>query len=469
MQKYIITYGYSSIKYIYTYLNEVMTTPNLKYSLSKQYIYILFALCAIPRIGLWMVNTEGNDDHITPIQQWQETGAYPEARDCWECFQPPLFYSIVKPWCDLLSITSTKGIFDIIQNINLIISLLVLWLIIWYINALQLTQLLSTALILFWGLNPELVSIGALASNDILTILLGMAFSILALRYIPKSNLKRELILVTLLILLGLTKGNGLVFIGLYPILIGLYILFTRTLFWKQIMSQFLVWSFAVLTIAWAGNYLDKYKKYDNPFITNVDPPYEKATWDTPGDMEFRKGVNTYKEAFFSFPLGSLLAEPYNENGLENYPEHRQDLWTQFLGQFSNYLFERYPETWVSYNNDMYNFARVNFILHIVLLLGLLSGLILTLAKRTKVDFQLIAHMLISTIFLVFVIKYSAQYRDFSFMKVVFIYPAFISLIYLSAKGIAQWKYVKLFAYLLIACAILYQVNYIYLLKALTA
>ena len=446
-----------------------MTTPNLKYSLSKQYIYILFALCAIPRIGLWMVNTEGNDDHITPIQQWQETGAYPEARDCWECFQPPLFYSIVKPWCDLLSITSTKGIFDIIQNINLIISLLVLWLIIWYINALQLTQLLSTALILFWGLNPELVSIGALASNDILTILLGMAFSILALRYIPKSNLKRELILVTLLILLGLTKGNGLVFIGLYPILIGLYILFTRTLFWKQIMSQFLVWSFAVLTIAWAGNYLDKYKKYDNPFITNVDPPYEKATWDTPGDMEFRKGVNTYKEAFFSFPLGSLLAEPYNENGLENYPEHRQDLWTQFLGQFSNYLFERYPETWVSYNNDMYNFARVNFILHIVLLLGLLSGLILTLAKRTKVDFQLIAHMLISTIFLVFVIKYSAQYRDFSFMKVVFIYPAFISLIYLSAKGIAQWKYVKLFAYLLIACAILYQVNYIYLLKALTA
>jgi hypothetical protein len=446
-----------------------MTIPNLKYHLSKHYIYILFTLCALPRIGLWMVNTEGNDDHITPIQKWQETGIYPEPRDCWECFQPPLFYSIVKPWCELLSITSTEDIFNVIQNINLIISLLVLWLIVWYINSLKLTQLPSTALILFWGLNPELVSIGALASNDILTILLGMAFTILALSYIPKSNLTRELILVILLILLGLTKGNGLVFIGTYPILIGLYILFTRKILWKQITRQFIVWSFAFITIAWAGNYLDKYEKYENPFITNVDPPYEKATWDTPGDMVFRKGVDTYKEAFFSFPLGSLLAEPYNENGLENYPEHRQNLWTQFLGQFSNHLFERYPETWISYNNDMYNFARVNFLLHILLFLGILTGLILTLAKRIKVDFQLIAHILISTIFLVFVIKYSAQYRDFSFMKVVFIYPAFVSLIFLSAKGIAQWKYFKLFAYLLIACTILYQVNYIYLLKSLTA
>ncbi|MDA9319968.1 hypothetical protein OAJ52_05265 [Bacteroidia bacterium] len=446
-----------------------MTIPNLKYRLSKHYIYILFALCALPRIGLWMVNTEGNDDHITPIQKWQETGIYPEARDCWECFQPPLFYSIVKPCCELLSITSTEDIFNVIQNINLIISLLVLWLIVWYINSLKLTQLLSTALILFWGLNPELVSIGALASNDILTILLGMAFTIMALSYIPKSNLKREIILVILLILLGLTKGNGLVFIGIYPILIGLSILITRKILWKQITRQFIVWSFAFITIAWAGNYLDKYEKYENPFITNVDPPYEKATWDTPGDMVFRKGVNTYKEAFFSFPLGSLIAEPYNENGLENYPEHRQNLWTQLLGQFSNHLFERYPETWISYNNDMYNFARVNFLLHIILFLGVITRLILTLAKQTQVDFQLIAHMLISTIFLVFVIKYSAQYRDFSFMKVVFIYPAFVSLMHLSAKGIAQWKYVKLFTYLLVACAILYQVNYIYLLKSLTA
>jgi hypothetical protein len=296
-----------------------------------------------------------------------------------------------------------------------------------------------------------------------------MAFTIMALSYIPKSNLKREIILFILLILLGLTKGNGLVFIGIYPILIGLSILITRKILWKQITRQFIVWSFAFITIAWAGNYLDKYEKYENPFITNVDPPYEKATWDTPGDMVFRKGVNTYKEAFFSFPLGSLLAEPYNENGLENYPEHRQNLWTQLLGQFSNHLFERYPDTWISYNNDMYNFARVNFLLHILLFLGILTGIILTLAKRTQVDFQLIAHILISTIFLVFVIKYSAQYRDFSFMKVVFIYPAFVSLIFLSSKGIAQWKYFKLFAYLLIACAILYQVNYIYLLKSLTA
>lgn len=444
-----------------------MAKSEYKYRISNRYMFVLFILCALPRIGLWMVNTEGNDDHVTPIQMWQEKGKFPEARDCWECFQPPLFYSIVKPWCSFLDANETEDVFKVIQSINLVLNLLILWLIIWYINTLKLERLLSIALILFWGLNPELVSIGALASNDTLTILLGMVFTILVFRYIKSSTLYKEMGVAILIFLLGITKGNGLIFLGLFPILIGIKLILTKKLVWKQIARQFLVWSLTLLAIAYAGNYIDKYQKYNNPFITNVDPPYEKATWNTPGDMIFRKGVDTYKEAFFSFPIVNLIQEPYNENGLENYPKHRQNLWTQFLGQFSNHLFERYPLTWVSHKNDMYNFSRVNFVLHIILLLLLITGIIWAYGHKTTIDIKLLGHSVIALIFLTFVIRYSAQYRDFSFMKVVFIYPAYISLIYLSSIGIQKWNYPRFFAYLCIACSILYEINYFYLIEAL--
>lgn len=414
-----------------------------------------------------MVNKESNDDHISTVQLWQQNGAYPDARDCWECFQPPLFYSIVKPICTLTKSTTKEDIFIVIQAVNLVLSLAVLGLIMWFINTLKLNKLLTVALVVFWGLNPELVSIGALATNDLLAILLGILFTIQTLRYFVHETVSNEIILCVLLLLLGITKGNGLIFLGILPILVFVKMVWTKTLSPIKLARKIILWLFTVVTIAGLGNYVEKYEQFNNPFITNVDPPYEKATWDTPGEMEFRKGVNTLKQAYFAFPLASLLEQPYNENGYQTYPEHRTNLWTQFLGQFSNHLFERHPGSWLSYNNDMYNFSRVNFITHILLFLAIVIGIFMTFIKNKSLTFSTVAHLIIVLISLAFIIKYSAQYRDFSFMKVVFMFPAYLSLIHLSIIGIGPWKLDKLFAYLLIVCTLLYQINFIYLVQAL--
>ncbi len=169
-----------------------------------------------------------------------------------------------------------------------------------------------------------------------------------------------------MLFLLGITKGNGLVFIDVFMQIIGLTTLRSKKIKWLQLTRQSTLLMVVILRIGYFGNYFEKRAKYNNAFMTNIDPPYEKAQWFKEGEMEIRKGVNTYFEAFLTFPFRSLLATPFKDNSFSNYQPHRQNLWTQMIGQFSNFEFERYPSKWNSVNNDQFIFVRINYILHIL-------------------------------------------------------------------------------------------------------
>ena len=59
------------------------------------------------------------------------------------------------------------------------------------------------------------------------------------------------------------------------------------------------------------------------------------------------------------------------------------------------------------------------------------------------------------------------KFRDFSFMKVMFLFPVYMSMIYLFAEGIKNLKHHRLVNGLLITAVILYQINFAYLLRAL--
>ncbi len=404
-------------------------------------------ISAIPRIILAFLNTEVNDDHITTILLWQQNGIFPSARDCWECFQPPLFYFLVKTINTVTGLATYDGLFTTIQVFNFILSISISWITIWFISTLKLNRLLSVSLALFWALNPELISIGALATNDSLVILLGIITSLAFMRYLYKESLKMELVLFSLLLLLGITKGNGLLFIGITTFIICIKSIYTKQLLSIPTLRRIMLMIVTLLGIAYSGQYVKKHQEFNNPFITNADPSVEKAKWDTPGTIKFRKGVNTIKEAVFHFPIISLLETPYNKNGDDNDQLHRQNIWTQMLGQYSNYVFERHPTRWVSINNDMENFARAN----IILILGLVAfgiiGLILTFSQnRSTFNLTQVFHLVAISVFILFTINYSIKFRDFSFIKVVFLYPTYISLMALSAKGFSYWSKPKIFS-----------------------
>ena len=436
----------------------------------NQWLYWVLALVMIPRIVLFFVNEQCNDDHITAVLLWDQTGVLPEARDCWECFQPPLFYSIIKTLNTVYLAQTWVEYFYLVQFFNFFISIGLVWLILRFIENLLLPKWLSISSMLFWTLNPELVSAGALATNDLLLIFLSSITILLFYRYWKKDSWKLELAIAVFLILLGITKGNGLVFSIAFPCIVLFKNIRDRD--WKiaKIGRQLATYAFVLTAIATVGRYYEKYEKYNNPFLTNVDPPYELASWDKEGEMIFRKGVATIKSAYFNYPLMSLLETPYNKNGTENDQAHRQNLWTQFVGQFSHYVFERFPDKWSSWNNDQYNFARVNFVLHTALLVFIFIPLFFLLKDPKGIlKHSQFVNVLLLSFFLAFVIKYTYDFRDFSFMKVLFMFPILLPIIELYSFAFTQVKQKRTIPAVLFICTILYQVSFVYLILALVS
>lgn len=429
---------------------------------------IMFLTCFILRIVLVAVNDQRNDDHIEPVLLWQTNGNLSAADQCWECFQPALFYFVAKSVSSLVGATTDRQVYYVIQILNLLIGAILLWLILRYIESLNLHKTTTILLMFFWALNPELVSINALATNDMLLFLLGFIILYLTTKLIKNQKLETELILVIMLIAAGVTKGNSLAFLGLYIAFIILQLLLGKIRGFKGIAAKATFIVVLIASFAFGGRYVEKHQQFGDPFRINVTKPQPAKFIGFDSSESLRYGVRDIKSATLEFPLTSLLKQPFNLNDSKNTQPHRENLWTQYLGQFTNYLFEGYPSKWSSVNNDYLNFARVNILVHLALVLLLFYGCVTSL-KHVFIQFysaQLL-HLVSLLVFLAFSLIYAIEFRDFSFMKVMFLFPVYMSMIYLFAEGIKNLKHHRLVNGLLITAVILYQINFAYLLRAL--
>jgi hypothetical protein len=200
--------------------------------------------------------------------------------------------------------------------------------------------------------------------------------------------------------------------------------------------------------VASVGGYYEKYQNFGNPFIINQNKAAKPAWFNDNTGFMGRKGVSTISETFLSFNMLSLVKEPYNVNQGQVYPMHRESFWTQLYGQFSNALFERHPGSWISIHPDMLNIARINYILLLPLFLFFIYSFtkatlfgIKELFRTNKLSSDLLHSLFILTL-LVFTIKYSYDYRDFSNMKVIFIFPALYSMFWIFQRGFRNVKFV---------------------------
>jgi hypothetical protein len=430
---------------------------------------ILITAIAVRAI-LSYFNLEFNDDHITPILLWVENGHYPEALDCWECFQPPLYYSLILLIGKLFDAVSFNDYLTIVRAVNFVFSGLIAVIIARRINRIVDHKLLKYAVMAFWLFNPELISIGALNTNDIALILVGLIVYPFITRYWQNISIIDEVVIWSLLVLASLLKGNGLVFVIIFIAVIGIKFL-DRKYKLKDIIRLFIFFSVSVCLIGVGGKYYHKYKVFNNPFIINQNPAPTPNIFQADSAFQGRKGVTTISESFFTFRLFSLLEEPFNRNGSKDYQVHRTSFFTQLYGQFSNYFFESHPGSWRSNNNDMKNFVRVNYILHLPLLAMFVYLIVIRIRKLwpfKKADVSSYFDMLVLGIFMMFLIRYSIIYRDFSNMKIVFVFPMLIGLINLFYESIKSKRYTKPMAYLLLLCALLYNINYVYLILRLS-
>jgi hypothetical protein len=432
---------------------------------AKITFWSVFIIGLANRIAILRYNTRSTDDFIEPVQLWIKNGAFPHPNDCWECFQPPLFSTIVKHISDLLGYSSRLEIFTVIQGVNLLVGGVILLTILLFIANLKLTGLLNFSMMLFWALNPELISINVLATNDNFSILAGILLTFLLVNFNRSANYYSLLLALALVVGLAI-KGNVLVFLPVV-VLVLVYRFVRKQRSIRSLAMMLITFTGILVGSFYGGGYYFKYQRKIPLFSINQEKrPAPHLMEVTPFDG--RPGVESIASAYFTFYYASLFKQPYNNYDFEVYPKHRTSFFTQLYAQFSDYFFERH--TWIPPDTHAETLAKNNFVVQLPLLLFFIIGFVICV--KESIQHGMSATFIYVTIFIgyiSFLMLYTYQYRIFTAMKLIYILPAIYSFIYILHKGIASVKIPKLVSGLLLVSCIIYLVQTYILVTTLAA
>jgi hypothetical protein len=439
-------------------------------------------------LGLVLFNRESNDDHFTVIQLILNTNRLPEKADCWECYQPKLFHSVSAEFIRMAGLANANqsSMILAVELLNFTAGLITLLVIGFFLLRLPgkngLLKVLAFGLV---ALNPGLIGINSQATNDTFAIL----FSTLALFCMYAFLQKKRpvtFLLMLLFIILGISSKTN-VWITAIAILLALLIQA-----WIETQSRvrrlLIACLFGAVTLVLSifnplNQYIANYRAYGSPILLNIDRSplphfYEQTSAGRPGILSIQDG-------FFTFKLIDLLRYPRIENGAV-YPPSRTSLWTQLYGRAYSVHFDNWPESWSTTGEQGFTLSRAIYILALLptalLLLGAAMEIYLALKSLIKRDPELAAatHLGLTAItatgFVLFIIFYALEYRDFSVMKAIFLYPAMLTFPllflrageWLSARMLERFGWLRsAFGTLMVALFILYSMDIITMITLL--
>jgi len=417
---------------------------------NKKLIIIISLVAVILRLVLCSINRDANDDHVTVVNIIADQHYLPEKADCWSCFQPKLYYYVNALIVDWFNIPDKLPRIKMMQTVNFVCSLIILFFMFKFISKYISDTELQAAVFALFSLNPALLGINSQGTNDTMTIM----FGVISIFYMDKlfSNWKLSDITVVIIAIIGacLSKANGVV-------LFGCFILMMLIKLWankdkelnKKIMMYFIVMlAVCGIIIFVAGNYYYNYEHFGTPFVSAFDtttpPAFFKNT------SAGRPGIQSVFEGFFSFRFGDMLNQPYITNGGENYPLHRTSFWSQLYGRSFFIHFEQWPEAWQKTDQLTIWIGRL------ALIFGLFPALIfvigfLKLLKESFTNFVFLRsekvnethswmHLGITLAYVIFILKFSYDVRDFACFKPIYILPGLISFIYVFMEGLKSAK-----------------------------
>ena len=402
-------------------------------------ILLIFLISAGLRLGLVCFNRESNDDHFTVIQLILKTNRLPEKTDCWECYQPKLFHFTSAEFLRLTGLehTNPSSMILAVELVNYtagLITILVIGLFLYRLPGKNgLLKVLAFGLV---ALNPDLIGINSQATNDTFAIL----FSTLALFFTYAFLQKKRPItfmLILLFTVLGISSKTN-VWITAIAILLALII---QACLDKINRARMLLVAglFGLVTLAVSilnplNQYISNYREYGSPILLNINKQplpqfFEQTSAGRPGILSIQDGI-------FTFKFIDLLDHPRIENGIV-YPASRTSLWTQLYGRANSVHFDNWPASWYTSGDQGFTLSRAIYILALLptllLLMGAAMETFLALKSIIKRDPGLAAatHFGLTALtfigFMLFIILYALEYRDFSVMKAIFLYPAMIT------------------------------------------
>ena len=410
----------------------------------------IFTGALLLRFELSLFNRQANDNHLEAISWIIDKHTLPTKEDCWECSQPKIYYVLNAELMELFHVDGLERRMVFAQMINFFFSailLLFIWLFIRNQAFSFRIKILGFSILAF---NPCLAGINAQVTNDTMEILAGTMTIYFADIFFKKWKPKHLVLMTASIILACITKGSGL------SLLLGILIIYATTFFIlpKQKINFLLLSSAAfivaiLLTVPFAGGYYSNYKKYGDAFINNIpqkDPPPEffHETYVN------RPGVTSVVNSYCTFRIFNMLEQPYITNDFENYPLHRTSLWSQLYGRTFFVHFDQFPGTWATLDERVLRVGKALLFLGLIPLTLFLIGcyhscrdILRFIVKKNKSGLSgnfSWAHLILIVSCLLFIIKYTYDYRDFATMKSIFLFPVLLSIIYLFMRGFEKIK-----------------------------
>ncbi len=149
-----------------------------------------------------------------------------------------------------------------------------------------------------------------------------------------------------------------------------------------------------------------------------------------------RPGVQSIVDGYLTFRIVDLVLDPQITNGVEIKQQHRTSVWTQLYARANFAQFEQHPPSWLTTDPNVMVIAKCSFVLGLLPLLFLLAGLArgslrsLSAWRRWGVpggplesNFASLFSLLLCLGYIAFIIKFTADYRDFAAMKLIYMLP----------------------------------------------
>ena len=432
--------------------DEPAMTVSRKYNIL---FLVVFLVSLILRLGLTLVNRQANDSHMAVVYLILKTNSLPIWRECGECIQPKLYHYTAALTIEGLGLAHADvGTLWLVAQLDNFVAGMIIVIIAWiFIRKLpfknDLLKLLAFALA---ALNPALIGINAQATNDTFAIL----FSTLAL-YLTYIFCKKQKIGIFLLVLLftelGIVSKPNAWVTAIAILLVLLARAITSKIQAKKtwLYSAAFLITIPILTVLNPlSQYIVNYQKYGMPIPIDVRrAPLPNLTGYTPGCEPFnrycRPGILSVKSGFFTFQFVSLLEHPRNEGVSKDFPAFQTSFWTFMYAGAHSIHFLNFPDSWRTSGTEGFTIARAIFILALLPTALILVGLAIEVYYFLKGIFrkdptmtQLTSHGLFALTFigyLLFVALYTYLYRDFSYMKAIFAFPALLTFPYLFLRA----------------------------------
>lgn len=411
---------------------------------------IIFASSILPRFGLALYNREANDPHMPVVRYIMRNNNLPDKTECWECFQPKLFHYTIAKILSFLRLDSgqdgdaQKVVVQLINFLAGLTILIVAWIFVGNLSGVpERLKILGFALLAF---NPQLIGINSQVTNDTFLILFSSISVFCAYFVLAKRMYVYFLLAVIFSALAVATKTNGWVTVIAISIAFSVRSSLSENTFVARFLfaATYPILVLSLILLNPLAQYIQNFQRHGSPLLLNMDPQ--------PHPFLFKKtytpyaGILSIQDGFLTFKLWNLLEESitYLPDDVSS-DSHRTSLWTRLYGSANSIHFENYPPSWRIADSPPYWLYRGIFILALlptaIMLIGFITEIYETirgvlsrnLLFLNNSSYGLFALLLAGHI--LFIILYAFEYRIYTVMKAVFIYPGLLAFLVFFMKG----------------------------------